>query len=285
MTHPGNLRHALSHLDTLPSIPSIARKILALKINTDEGEQALLGLIEEDPPIFSRVIGLSNSPLYGMGREILTLHDAAALLGSKRVKMVALSFSMMSAMSRKTGGLLNVENLWQHSLTIAMTMDNLSRFMPEEPRPSDDEIYLAGLLHDIGFLVLDYLDTRLSDQLHTRLAAEPLRPVEEIEAEMLETNHGELGAALGRHWNLPQGIVAVLNYHHTPGDERASVGQPLVGMASLAEKLLPTFGISGPARQKISPGEWLALGIDPAREGEIMAAVERNIHEVSTMFL
>ena len=285
MNTPENLRQALNCLDTLPAIPYIARKILSLKINTDEGERALLELIEKDPPILSKIIGLSNSPLFGTGRNILTLRDAAALLGSKRIKMVALSFAMMSSMTKKPADLFNIQNLWQHSLSVAMTMDTLARLMPGDRRPSDDAIYLAGLLHDIGFLVLDYLDAPLSGQFHARMAAEPGRTVEEIEAEMLEMSHGELGAALGRHWDLPATIIAVLNYHHTPDDKRAVIGQPLVAMANLSEKLLPTFALAESVRPNIDANEWHALGIDPARENDIMAAVEKNVREVSSMLI
>lgn len=284
MTHPENLRQALDRIDGIPAIPCIARKILALKINTDEGERALLDLIETDPPILSRIVGLANSPLFGTGRRILTLHDAAALLGSKRVKMTALSFAMMSSLTRKSSGLLDIHALWRHNLAVAMTMDALAHLMTENIRPSDDEIYLAGLLHDIGFLALDYLDTRLSDKFHARMVAEPGRTVEEIEAEVLGMTHGELGAVLGRHWHLPENIIAVLNYHHMPDDPRAIAGQPLVNMVSLAEKLLPTFGPSERVRPEIGIGEWRALGIDPLRKGTVMAAVERNIRVVSSMF-
>lgn len=285
MSSPENLRQALNHLDSLPAIPSIAQKILSLKITTDEGERALLELVGKDPTILSRIVGLANSPLFGTGRDILTLREAVALLGSRRIKMVAISFSMMTSMARKHVGLLDIQSLWQHSLSIAMTMDYMARLMPENLRPSDDEIYLAGLLHDIGFLVLDYLDTQLSDRFHARMAAEPGRTVEEIEAKMLEMNHGELGAALAQCWGLPEIIVAVINYHHRPDDRRADVGQPLVTMTNLAEKLLPPFGISEPVQPQISAEEWRALGIDPRRESEIVAAVKENIREVSDMFL
>jgi len=194
---PATLHQAHDRLDTLPAIPSIARKILSLKINTDEGERALLALIEKDPAILSRIIGLSNSPLFGTGRNILTLREAAALLGIKRIKMIALSFAMMSSMTKKPTGLLNIQNLWQHSLSVAMTMDTLACLMPKERRPSDDEIYLAGLLHDIAFWWLDYIDTPLSDQFHACMATEQEHTVEEIEAKMLKMSHSELGAALG----------------------------------------------------------------------------------------
>lgn len=283
MSPPKNLHHVLNHLNKLPAIPAIAQKILSLKITKDEGERALFDLIEKDPAILSKIIGMSNSSLFGTGRKILTLRDAAALLGSKRVKMIALSFAMMSSMARKPPGLLNIHGLWQHSLGVAMTMDTLASLMPKDRRPSDDEIYLAGLLHDIGFLVLDYLDNRLSDKLHARLVAEPGRPVEEIEAEILEMNHCELGAELGRHWNLPESIIAVIRYHHAANEQLAAVGYPLVVMTSLAEKLLPTFGIAESVQMTISAEEWLSLGIDPLSADGIKAKVQEHVREIATI--
>lgn len=275
------LRQALEHIGTLPPIPLVAQRILSLKINTDVGERALMQLIEQDPPILAKVIGLANSPLFGTNRRILSLHDAAAILGSKRVKMVALSFAMMASMSRKAASHLDVHKLWQHSLSVALTMDTLARMMPRERRPTDEEIYLAGLLHDIGFMVLDYLDPDLSDRFHARLSDAPGRTVEEVEAEMLETSHGELGAELARHWGLPESIATVLHYHHTPDDPRAAGSQPLVGMACMAEKLLPTFGIVEPVMPEINDSTWLALGIDPARAEEIRARVLEHTREVA----
>lgn len=281
MNASASLRQALGHLGTLPPIPRIAQRILSLKINSDEGERALLELIEKDPPILSKVVGLANSPLFGTARKILSLHDAAAILGSRRVKMVALSFAMMSSMTRRPAGRLDIQGLWQHSLSVAMTMDTLARLMPPGLRPSDEEIYLAGLLHDIGFLVLDYIDPQLSNAFHARLAAPPRRTVEEVEAEMLETSHGELGAELGRHWNLPESIVAVLHYHHSPGDERAAAGQPLVTMTNLAEKLLPTFGIAEPVPMDIADEEWRSLGIDPLKADEVRGRVQEHARDVT----
>lgn len=280
MNAAASLRQALDHLGTLPPIPRIAQKILSLKINSDEGERALIELIAKDPPILTKVIGLANSPLFGTGRKILSLQDAAAILGIRRIKMVALSFAMMSSMTRRPAGGLDITGLWRHSLSVAMTMDTLARLMPPELRPSDEEIYLSGLLHDIGFLVLDYLDPELSRAFHARLAASPESTVAEIEAEMLETSHGELGAELGRHWSLPESVVAVLNYHHTPDDPRAAAGQPQVAMACLAEKLLPTFGIAEPVGMEIADEEWRSLGIAPERADEIRLKIGEHTRNV-----
>src|SRR5450631_2574541 len=118
MSYPISLHTMIERLDSLPPIPQIAQKILSLKISTDEGERELFTLIEKDPALMSKIIGLSNSPIYGSSRKVLTLHDAKALIGSKRVKMIALGFAMMSSVTRKTKGLLNIEGIWKHSLAV-----------------------------------------------------------------------------------------------------------------------------------------------------------------------
>ena len=93
-------------------------------------------------------------------------------------------------------------------------------------------------------------------------------------------NLGELDAELGRHWKLPEPIIAVLNYHHSTCDERATAGQPLVTMVNVAEKLLPTFGIDEPVPADISDDEWESLGIDPSRTDEVKIKVQKHIEDV-----
>lgn len=283
MNSPNALLYAAEKLEGLPAIPVVAQKILTLKIADDGCERELLELIENDPPILSRIIGLSNSSLFGIGRKILSLHDAAALLGSKRVRMVSLSFAMMSCLPRKKASSFNVERFWQHSLSIAMTMETLVSFMPNELRPSEDEVYLAGLLHNIGFLVLEYLDPELSNQFHACVAAKPESPVGEIEMEIIGTSHCQLGAALGHHWELPESIIAVIRYHHPDECNPVFIRQPLINIAVLAEKLLPTFGVTEAVHREIDANDWLVLGIDPVKSDQIMAKAQHHISEAEAI--
>lgn len=276
MKSKNKLLQKLEHVDSLPAIPSIAQKILSLKTYKDEGEKALLELIKNDPLILAKIIGLANSPLFGTGRKILTLNDAAALLGTNRIKMIALNFAMQSSIIRKQTGLLNIHSLWQHSLAVAMTMDTLAHFMPNDKRPSDDEIYLAGLLHDIGYLVLKYLDPKLSDKLHASMAEEPSTSLTEIEMELLDgVDHGELGSMLARHWKLPESIITTLKCHHAPDNKLGTVVEQLVRMINVSEKLLPYFDIVEHTPMDISNEEWQSLGIDPRRTNEIEANVQK----------
>ena len=271
-----NLKEAVRHLDTLPAMPVIAQKILALDLESDEGERAMLKLIEKDPQIAAKIIGLANTPLFGASKRVASVSDAAMLLGITRVKSVTMGIAVMSSLIKKPAGALDVQGLWLHSLSISLAMRTISRAMPRNTRPLDDEIFLAGLLHDIGYMVLNHLDSPGSVEFQSRIPAEKERSAVEIEAELLEMNHAELGAELARFWELPDSIVAVLRYHHDPENEEAAAGQPLVSLVNIAEKALTDFGIAEHMKTEITAEEWQALGIDPAKAGEL---IEQILHQ------
>lgn len=257
------LKQAVANLDSLPAMPVIAQKLLALPLNTDKGEEELLNLIGQDPQICAKLIGMSNSPMMGITRKVSTVRDAAMLLGLTRVKSVAIGIASMSLSSKKAPGkYFNPQDLWLHSMTIAIVMRTLARAMPSRMRPNEDQIFLAGLLHDIGFLALHHIDVDASDELHHQLRLQPKHPILNIELETLGITHCYIGAQLGRHWNLPPEIIAVLGYHHPPYAEEVAAENPLVRLVSLAEKVVPNFGIAEHTEGVIEEHEWAELGID-----------------------
>lgn len=275
-----NLRAAVRNLNSLPAMPVIAQKLLALKLDSDEGEKQMMLLIAQDPMISAKVIGLANSPLIGASRHITTVRDAAMLLGLTRVKSVATGIAVMSLVNQPIGR-FDPQELWMHNLGVAFAMLPVVRAMPAKNRPQDDMIFLAGMLHDIGYLALAHLDPKRSDDLHTRLVIEENRPAIEVERELLEVTHDELGAELAKHWNLPEEIVAVIRYHHTPDVADAEPGQPLVRIVNIAERLIPSFGLREFVGHTIADSEWEALGIDPADADEIAAQAAEQAEQAS----
>jgi putative nucleotidyltransferase with HDIG domain len=196
--------------------------------------------------------------------------------------MIALSFAMVSSMNSHRGGLLNITNLWLHSMAVALAMDELASAMPKEIRPSAEEIFLAGLLHDIGFLVLEHLDPELSNRFHARLATESEKSLEEIEHEMLEIGHSELGAILAHHWNLGDSIVAVLRHHHSSDASLVAGESPLVIMTDVAERLLPNFGDMEHVSHEIVKAEWQALGVTEDRIEKVEASMRKRAAEIAS---
>jgi putative nucleotidyltransferase with HDIG domain len=279
-----DLRQAVKNIDALPAMPVIAQKLLALQINADENEREMLMLIEQDPQISAKIIGLSNSAKRGAARKIMSVKEAAILLGMNRVKSIATGIAIMSLSTKVSTGKFKTQDLWLHSFGIAFAMLGIARAMPAKIRPKDDQVFLAGILHDIGYLALAFLDPKRSDDLHALLSAESDRPVLSIEREMLEICHDELGAELARHWNLPDEIIAVLRYHHTPDGAEAAAGQPIVHMISLAEKLLASFGINEHVDANINDEDWEVLGIDPSKAEEIGVQVAEQAEQAAAVY-
>jgi putative nucleotidyltransferase with HDIG domain len=283
MNNPVDLRQAVRNLNSLPALPVIAQKLMALKLDSDEGEREMMLLIAQDPIISAKIIGLGNSPLLGASRHISAVRDAAMLLGLTRVKSVATGIAVMSLVSKPIGR-FDPQELWMHSMGLAFAMLPVVRAMPSKKRPQDDLIFLAGMLHDIGYLALAHLDTQRSDDLHTRLVIEPDKLAIEVERELLEVTHDELGAELAKHWNLPSEIVAVIRYHHSPDVPQAAEGQPLVRIISVTEKLLPPLGLREFVGNFVSPEEWAALGIDPERAEEITEQAVEQANQAAQFY-
>jgi len=264
------LKHALANIDTLPAMPVTAQKLLALPLNTDAGEAQMLKLIGQDPQISAKLISLANSPVMGASRQLVKVADAAMLLGMTRVKSVAVGIASMSNLSKSPPGkYFKPQDLWLHSMTVAIVMRAIAGAMPRNTRPSEDQIFLAGLLHDIGFMALHHIDVAASDELHHQLALQQNRPILDVELETLGITHCYIGSQLARHWHLPDEIITVLGYHHPPYVEEAASENPLVRLVNLAEKIAPNYGIAEHTGDEIQEYEWLELGIDTAAVADI----------------
>lgn len=265
------LKLALTNLDSLPAMPAIAQKLLALPLDTDEGEHQLLNLIGQDPQISAKIISLANSPIMGVTRKIGTVADAAMLLGLTRVKSVAIGIASMSNLAKlPPGENFNPQDLWLHCMTIAIVMRTIAQAMPRASRPKEDQIFLAGLLHDIGFMALHHIDAAASNELHLILRRQPERPILEVEQEILGITHCAIGSQLAKHWNLPAEIIFALGDHHPPYADAAAAQNPLVRLINLAEKLQPDFGIAEHTGGPISEQQWSDLGIDSSAVDEII---------------
>lgn len=273
-----DLKNALSRLDSLPAMPAIAHKLLLLPLDTETGEAEFLRLIEQDPQISAKIIGLSNSPLYGLSRHVVSLGDAVMLLGLNRVKSVAIGIATMSALSKVAEGKLKTKELWMHSLSVAMAMTTIARAMPLRNRPADDLLFFAGLMHHIGYMAISYLDVDASDKLHEQLQQAPGRMILNIEKAVLGMTHAEIGAELAQHWHLPDDIVDAIRRHHDGGDYHDMELPVLVRLVWLAEQMLGEFGVLKAEGNVIAEQQWLILGIDPDDADEISSSV----YEVAT---
>lgn len=270
-----DLKEAVKNLDALPAIPVIGQKLLALDLSSDAGEDEMLVLISQDPQISAKAIGMANSAAFGASRKITSVKDAAMVLGLKRLKSVAISLAIMSDTSRDIGR-LNANNLWMHHWSVAFAMLAICHAMPRKQRPNDDQAFLVGMLHDIGYVALACLDVESSDELCTQMAIHPGKITLDMEREMIGITHDELGAVLARSWKLPEEISDAILLHHSCREaeldftsSHSESGMLLAHLANLAERVLPALESNEFVDEGVTPEEWAGIGIEEDRISEV----------------
>jgi putative nucleotidyltransferase with HDIG domain len=286
MSHQGKdskLIFALNNLDSMPAMPEIARKLLALKLDTEAGERQMLLLIEQDPQLSARIVGMANSTVMGSGRRTSSIHDATIFLGLNTLKSVAIGMALMTKISHKATKYFDPHYLWKHSVTVAIVMNLLTQAMPERIRPNESQTFLTGLLHDIGLMVLHHFDHEASDELHHQLLLQPKRPICEIEMELFGITHNFIGAELASHWHLPPEIIEAVGLHHSPRSNYFSLSNSLAKMVNIAERLTPDFGIAEHTNNSISDNEWGDLGIDVAKTDDLISLVNEMAMQVAQL--
>ena len=209
------IRAAVGGCDALPTLPSLYAEITQAAESQTANAKTLAQIISRDMAMSAKLLQLVNSSFFGIGRRVSSIEQAVALLGMVRIKALVLSESIFKqfALPKKTAG-LSVDGLWAHSLLVADVARNISR---EEGQGGDrpDQAFTAGVLHDVGKLILMSRQTDAFEAILNR--AQALRaPLWLIEMDVFGVTHAQIGAYLLNLWGLPPRIAEAVELHHTP---------------------------------------------------------------------
>ena len=187
----------------LPTLPVAAQKVMKLA-DDDAGAEKLAAIISSDPALSARVLSLANSAYYGHRAKIATIRQAMVAIGMKMLKQLSLSVLVCGTIGR--GGKDRAQ-LWKHSFATATA----SALIAKRAHIKDEDVcFMAGLLHDVGKMIIEmYFPT---------------------EADM---GHMEIGAWVAEQWQLPPALVSAIAYHHSLDLEHLS--QPIVACVHAAD--------------------------------------------------
>lgn len=192
-------------LRSLPPLPVLAQEILMTVIDDYADLATLTAKISREPGIAGRVVGIANSALFTGLRPVLSIEGAIVRLGLQRVRMLTMSALLAEQFDPHRCPPFKPERYWYHAIGTANCAARLARFDPElDP----DTAYLAGLLHNIGVLLLASVAPRPLAEALTEREAAPERPLAELLRERLNTDHREAGQQLLASWGLPAEIAA-----------------------------------------------------------------------------
>lgn len=198
----------------LPSVPSVALRLLDLTRDPDSGTKDIVNTIKGDPALAARILKSANSSYFSFRAEVRTLEQAVPLIGRTAITSLALSFSLsQDAMS--DGPLArHYQRYWLQSIVQASAAETLAKF---GRKGLGSELFMTGLLIDLGRLAL--LRVLKSDYLVVLDEAEQTgQPLHEVELQRLGVDHAVAGAAIMTAWKLPEVLVQAALLHHSDPD-------------------------------------------------------------------
>lgn len=268
----------------LPSLRSIESALRELLNSDRRYTHQISEIIRRDPSLTARLLRLVNSVYYGLTTPINSIEEAVFYLGIRQIRQLAMVTPVIEDFQKLAGGTpFPWREFWQHCIGVAiMTREVISCVQV----PADDSDYVAGLVHDMGKIVMASTFSSHFLEIHRRATTDP-RPLREIEREVLGIDHCELGAIYLQNHNLPDIMIECARYHHQP--ERASDHRQIIAAVQIADLLVRQAGIGNSGDiAPVTPEMWsTASGWDilfPHRkESEIAiahAALRRSLERL-----
>lgn len=201
----------------IPSLPEVVTKVMELVQNPKSSAAQLSGVISHDPGLTSRVLRLVNSAYYGFPKQISSIQHAVMILGFTTMRGLVLSSSIFKIFAPKGDRLISLDykKLWKHSLLTAISGKIINTYLNLD---YDEDIFSAGILHDIGKIILDQYDHEHYVKVLIEKPCVLNMDIVESEDNHCEISHQEIGYVVAEGWNLPEALAEVIRYHHNPMD-------------------------------------------------------------------
>ena len=209
------LRKRLHDVGGIPSLPVLYQQVMAEIQLPDSSAASVAAIIEKDPGMSAKLLQIVNSAGVGLANEVSNITQAVSLLGLDRMRTLVLAAEMYTLIdTAKLPRGFSAESLWNHSLAVGAYAKNIALVEGVDNKIVDDA-FMAGLLHDIGLIVLA---TGLPDELGEvlQLAKERGLPLFEAEKEIFQATHAEIGGYLLDLWGLPDPVVLAITFHDYP---------------------------------------------------------------------
>ncbi len=276
------LKSLVDDIQGLVSLPEVAIKISSMVDDPNVSVDEIGKLISQDPALTIRVLAIANSPFYGLSSEVSTIARAVTVLGTKQLTDVVLSTAATSAFAGIPIHVISVDDFWHHSLYCGLLAQELSN---KHNPPLRDSMFVAGLLHDIGHLVMfNKIPELIHDALLRTVQGESL-PLYMEEREVIGFDHAQVGAALAREWHLPAYLIECIEYHHEP--EKAKnykLEATLIHIANAVAALPYSDDIDESDLQSIDESCWQVSGLKPVDVQQATEVAQEKINEMQSVY-
>lgn len=200
------------NIEQIPTLPVISQKIMEIMENEDSIIKDIAKIIENDQSLTLKILKIANSAFYGSLGKVTSLDNALVKLGMNEVKSIVLGVSIRNFFSDTSEGAFDREQFWRHSIICSQVAKFLGSYFKIT---NDDSLFLAGLIHDMGKVVLDeyfhqeFLD--IIDYVDSNGSS-----FSEAEKSIIGTTHYQVAAKILKQWKFPDEVIMQVLYHHAP---------------------------------------------------------------------
>ncbi|MCQ4319051.1 aminoacyl-tRNA deacylase and HDOD domain-containing protein [Stutzerimonas stutzeri] len=256
----------------IPPLAQTAQKIIKLRVDPDATVDDITGVVETDPALAAQVVSWAASPYYAAPGKIRSVEDAIVrVLGFDLVINLALGLALGKSLSLPKDQPQQATPYWQQSIYTAAVIEGLNRAMPRIQRPEAGISYLAGLLHNFGYLVLAHVFPPHFSLICRHLEVNPHLSHGVIEQHLLGITREQIGAWLVRYWGMPDELSTALRFQHDPHYQGEHAGH--ANLVCLAVRLLRNRGIGSGPRSEIPQGLFDRLGLSREKANEALNKV------------
>ena len=238
--------------------------------------------IGKEPDLTARLLRLGNSPFYGFSTRLTTVNEAICLIGIQQAQDLIQVSSIIERFTGVSEDLVNMESFWRHSLACGIA----ARLLAMEKRLArPDKFFVAGLLHDVGRLVLFSQAPSVAERVFQVYREEHVL-LREAETRVLGFDHQQVGEALLKHWQYPMPLVQAIACHHQPA--AGDIPSVEAAIVHLADHLVNAMQIGSSGERHVPPLQmkaWQFLRLSTGALASIITAIDQQIEAVQEAFL
>jgi putative nucleotidyltransferase with HDIG domain len=208
------IRKIISNTASLPAMPEVMIKVQKLVQLPATTPAQLAKIIETDPSMVAGILKVANSAYYGFRGKVSTIQHASSLFGTRRLAELITAMSAGGVLGKAMEGYGHkAGDMWRHSILVACTASEIAAIVADDIL---DSAYMAGLLHDIGKIILDPYVRERRMLFDHYFSAYPEKTIQEAEGHILGFDHAVIAAILCEKWSLPKSIAFGIRNHHQP---------------------------------------------------------------------